>query len=153
MSQYLRRSVLFLCVFYLCLVIFPGKQQNRTYSNQDKGTADRTGKENVQTPVRQHQCPAEVFLSQRPQHNAEQNGNQLKIHPAQEIRYNAEDQDDVDIIHPVIGGIRTRNAKGQYNSRQNLVGNTGDMRVKTGKATAQNIHKHIDHDQAHHNGI
>ena len=74
MSQYLRRSVLFLCVFYLCLVIFPGKQQNRTYSNQDKGTADRTGKENVQTPVRQHQCPAEVFLSQRPQHNAEQTG-------------------------------------------------------------------------------
>ena len=105
----MRRSVLFLCGFYLCLVIFPGKQQNRTYSNQDKGTADRTGKENVQTPVRQHQCPAEVFLGQRPQHNAEQNGNQLKIHPAQEIRYNAEDQDDVDIIHPVIGGIRTRN--------------------------------------------
>ena len=101
-------------------MVLPCEYRNRYDCDHEEQQADRTGHEDAQAAVGKQHCAAEIILSQRAKHDAEQNRNKLEIHAAQEVRNNAENQDDINIIQSVVGRVRTGDTERQNDACQNF---------------------------------
>lgn len=88
-----------------CLIVLPCEQQNGAHRDQNERAANGAGKEDIKAALRDDHGPAEVLLRQRAQDNAQQDGNQLEVHTAQEVGHDAKNQNDINIIYPVVGGV------------------------------------------------
>ena len=135
------------------LVVPDAKNCHGHNRDQNERAADRTSEENAEAAFRNDHGTAEVLFSQRSKHDAQQNRHQLEAHAPQEVRNDTENQNDINIIDAVVGRIRACNAECQYDGSQNLIGNAGNMRIKPGQTSAHDIHEHIHHEQAQHDGI
>ena len=138
---------------FSCLVASPCKQEDRSHGNEQKDATDGAGKKDRIAALGDDQGPAEIFLGQRAQDNAKQDGDQLEVHAAEEIGHDAEQQDNIDVVNAVVGGVGARHTEGQNDGRQDFVGDAGNVGIEAGKTVTQDIHENIDHDKAQHDGV